>query len=122
MMIQYRPQQQALDLAQLHRQLCENLAAGHEVDAYVITDGVSSAVSDLAKGLLWITGQLFPPGPQEINWQTDPDDANLHYLIFTVAADGEFPAIRERQSRWHDEVESLVGPAAFHIRLSVYPR
>lgn len=121
-MIQYRPQPQAASLHQLHRQLSQYLADGCEVDALEIAAGASPADSELVGQLLSITRQLFPPGPLEVDWQTDPDDESLHYLIITVAAEGEFPAIRERQSRWHEEVESLVGPEANNIRLSIYPR
>lgn len=121
-MIQYRPEPQAVSLHQLHHQLCQNLAEDQEVDAFeTATDG-RSAVSELAAQLVSLTRRLFPPGPLEVSLQADPDDERLEYLIFTVAAEGEFPAIRDRQSRWHDEVESLVVPGEINIRLSVYPR
>ena len=121
-MIQYRRPPRAASLHQLHRQLSQYLAAGHEVDALETAAGANPADSELAGQLLSITRQLFPPGPLGVNWQTDPDDENLNYLLITVAAEGEFPAIREKQSRWHEEVESLVGHEANNIRLSVYPR
>ena len=116
-MIQYRPQPDAIDLRELHGQLCHELANGQEVACRP-----SAATSELAEQLLSFTRKLFPPGPLEVRLQSDPDDEERNYLIVTVAAEGDSRSILDRQHQWHLHVESLVGLEANHLRLSVYPR
>ena len=121
-MIQYRPQPEAIDLHELHRQLCHDLAEHRNADPVEAAPVSNPAISELAEQLMSVTRQLFPPGPLEICLQSDPDDEERDYLIFTVAAEGDSRSLLERRHQWHLQVDSLVGQESINIRLSVYPR
>lgn len=81
-----------------------------------------SLVADQARRLNELTEQVFPPGAFDIRLELDPDEPEHEYIVFSVHASGEFRDIFDREYRWHDEAEKIVGGPAAWLRLSVYPR
>jgi hypothetical protein len=74
-------------------------------------------ISSLVPQLRAMASELF--GSATVDFETDPEIPDAHYIVFRVRASGDIPEIAARRLEWYRRTQPLLQENADLVRLDI---